>query len=653
MADISFGIAGENADFMRALKESQTAVSEATEAMKSSFEGISTAFESITGALGIFSAALAGGAAFKEAINSTVELTTGANALARQFGISATQASDLRVALDDVHVSTETFQAAGNALTKTLNTNEDAFKQVGIATRTSTGEYRNQLDILLDAADKLAKLKEGTDRNVEGQRLFGRAWSEVAPVVKLTSEAMREAGEKAAALGLEVGGEQVSAVAKYRAAMNDVSDVMTGIKNVIGQAVMPALTELGEWFGSIGPGVVEGFRIAIAALELPFRLLWLGIQLIWETGKAAFTQLAQYAETFGAVLVKSVTGDFKGAAEAWRAGMVNIQQIGSDYWQKIVDDSVSAQEKIVNSFATAIVGPKVTPTKAGAGGATDPDGTENRKKLIEQLADYAQDLDTRVTQQHAASIAAITALDEKIANDREREMARQIQLTRDQIRLNDQEAASRLKGISTGLTESERFLQGQQVAAQRFQQQWGGAFRTFQNAFSSAVTNMLRGGQSFGEAMRNVFASIAESALQNAVKNIATMAMQSLAGDAIRSGEIKKDAGAGAAAAYKAVVGIPYVGPILAPIAAGVAYAGILAFESAEGGYDIPGGVNPVVQTHQREMILPEEHADTIRSLSKGGRGGTIHIHGGKSAQFSQDQLADMLKSLGHRFKLV
>jgi hypothetical protein len=187
--------------------------------MKGSFGSISGVFESITGALGIFTAALAGGTVFREAIATTVELTTGAMALGRQFGISATQASDLRVALDDVHVTTETFSAAGNALVKTLNTNEEAFTSVGIATRTSSGEFRNQFDIVLDSTDHLAKLKEVTDRNVEG--------------------------------------------------------VMTALKNVVGQAVMPALTEMGNWFGSIGPGLVEAFRVAVAGVVTAFRLLGL------------------------------------------------------------------------------------------------------------------------------------------------------------------------------------------------------------------------------------------------------------------------------------------------------------------------------------------------------------------------------------------
>jgi len=92
-----------------------------------------------------------------------------------------------------------------------------------------------------------------------------------------------------------------------------------------------------------------------------------------------------------------------------------------------------------------------------------------------------------------------------------------------------------------------------------------------------------------------------------------------------------------AAGAYSAIAGIPYVGPILAPIAAGVALAGVFAFAksifSAEGGFDIPKGVNPIVQTHANEMILPSKHADTIRTLGdmfQGGQGmpmgGSIHV---------------------------
>jgi hypothetical protein len=47
-----------------------------------------------------------------------------------------------------------------------------------------------------------------------------------------------------------------------------------------------------------------------------------------------------------------------------------------------------------------------------------------------------------------------------------------------------------------------------------------------------------------------------------------------------------------------------------------------IAEASAERGYDIPEGVNPVVQTHAKEMILPRAQADVIRDMAKNGGGG-------------------------------
>ena len=79
------------------------------------------------------------------------------------------------------------------------------------------------------------------------------------------------------------------------------------------------------------------------------------------------------------------------------------------------------------------------------------------------------------------------------------------------------------------------------------------------------------------------------------------------------------------AGAYKAIAGIPYVGPVLAPIAAGVAFAGVSKLAknvmSAQKGYDVPKGLNPMTQLHEQEMVLPAQYANAIRNMTKGGAG--------------------------------
>jgi len=94
-----------------------------------------------------------------------------------------------------------------------------------------------------------------------------------------------------------------------------------------------------------------------------------------------------------------------------------------------------------------------------------------------------------------------------------------------------------------------------------------------------------------------------------------------------------------ATSAYKAMAGIPFIGPALGAAAAASAVAFGLAqvssinsqqfTPSAEGGFDIPAGVNPVTQLHEKEMVLPKAQAEVIRNLAsgKGGAGDRVVVH--------------------------
>jgi len=87
-----------------------------------------------------------------------------------------------------------------------------------------------------------------------------------------------------------------------------------------------------------------------------------------------------------------------------------------------------------------------------------------------------------------------------------------------------------------------------------------------------------------------------------------------------------------AASAYNATVGIPYVGPVLAPIAAGAAFLAVGAYgaavASAAGGWDYVDR-DQMAMVHKREMILPADLADRVRGITDPGMaagGGAIAL---------------------------
>lgn len=163
-------------------------------------------------------------------------------------------------------------------------------------------------------------------------------------------------------------------------------------------------------------------------------------------------------------------------------------------------------------------------------------------------------------------------------------------------------------------------------------QQWHTYINGVVSSFGSGITGMIEGTMTFqqamvkvGESILDVFVTAAEKMAEQWVVNLlVAQTQQAVTGVA----QVTSNAAVAASAAFASTAAIPIVGPELAPEAALAAFSGAIAWAplaSAAGGYDIPSGINPVVQTHEEEMILPATLANPLRTLlgSLGGGGKT------------------------------
>ena len=221
-----------------------------------------------------------------------------------------------------------------------------------------------------------------------------------------------------------------------------------------------------------------------------------------------------------------------------------------------------------------------------------------------------------------------------------------------------------------------------------------------QQQMSQAFTAMLTRAQSFRQAMGGLFSSIRQTFVQemvskplaalvgrfakegamwlaNGTRQIAAQTATSAAVTGIKKVETTENVGMNAiqaaAEAFKAMAGIPYVGPILAVGAAAAAMAAVYGLmsgmggggsststtttriPSAAGGWDIPAGINPLTQLHENEMVLPAEHAQTIREMAgqQGGSDSTIIINSTGGDFIHKNDLAKLLKQMKRDFKFV
>lgn len=179
---------------------------------------------------------------------------------------------------------------------------------------------------------------------------------------------------------------------------------------------------------------------------------------------------------------------------------------------------------------------------------------------------------------------------------------------------------------------SRAFGTEQQKSIDQQSQSWLRFSNNIANTMTQSFMGMVRGTKTFSQSMVQMFDGMAEKVIGSLVRIGVQQAVQAATGIAAQrtaqQQSVLIDAKKAASGAYSALVGIPYIGPFIAPVAAGVAFAAVEAF-SASGGMDIPSGLSPVTQLHPREMVLPEHLADPMRNMlaSGGGGKGDLHMH--------------------------
>ena len=271
----------------------------------------------------------------RRAIVATSEMTEAQRKLAERLAISGAEASVLDVALGDIYSSTEEYAQASQFLTRQLRSNEERLNELGLKTRDANGNLRNQRDMMLDSVAILNQYKQGTDRNTASTEFFGRSASQMQNLLKLNNEVLDKARAKTEELGLAMTVQGKVANDEYKAAMNDLGDVGTAVTKVIGEALMPIVTNFANWMASTGKATVEGFAQAFRVLATIIHGLSAAFRTVMEIAAGAVRVITVGLLTLVEAQQKAFRFDFSGAKDAVKRGGEQIVDIMGDTKKRI------------------------------------------------------------------------------------------------------------------------------------------------------------------------------------------------------------------------------------------------------------------------------------------------------------------------------
>jgi len=591
-------------------------------------------------------------------VKGAVDAADNLRDMSQQTGIAIEELNGLGFAAGQAGGSLETMVSAAGKLNKSV---EDAakggketgaaFKALGIDVLDAQGNLKKADVVMAEVADQFAKYEDGPEKAALAMVLFSKAGADMIPLLNDGGDALRENTEYAKKYS-----GMTTELADMSDEFNDIMGKLTVQQNsfasVLAEAVLPALNVVAAEI----LGATEETKKFTLASEI--------IRTVLETFLVVGSEVAY---TF------KMVGDEIGGTAAQLAALATLDFQGfkligdamaRDQAQALVDHEIFIKKILDRAPKITADGAPVSKDKPPAprlpsaknptkkeGKSEAEKGLEEGAKLVARLKEQAEayglvgaallsyQLQTsKMTEdQKIAALAHQTTIDSLKAEDAaEKKSADNLKkFVEESKRLTDQNTAN-VEQIRMGLlTEVQAEDEAHAYRLEQLQLFHDTKLENVMLANSlieeetarheavKAEMRMQADQQALG--MAGDSASQLYSLMQQAgMEQTALGKALFIANKAIAVAEIIMNTEIGAA---KALALGPIVGPPLAFAirAMGYASAGLtagMAIASAEGGFDIPAGENPMTQLHEKEMVLPRAQADVIRGLASNGGGG-------------------------------
>ena len=528
--------------------------------------------------------------------------------------------------------------------------------------------------------------------------------------------------------GAVVGDENVAAWQAFDDSGDKADLTLKAMKITIGNALLPALTDLGNWFSSSGPAAVTVIKGAFGGLVATFHFVTTGVTVLWATISAMVVTVAEPIRALGEAIGRALGGDWKGAAQALAVVGPTISGAWGQAMDMMTAKAQNTRDRIWALFSTPP--DAAAPGKGGksAAGLIKPDDDKSDKtskarikaeedafkaavKAAEEyeaqwereynaVAEAARKsakerIAIEMLQAEGARAAAQGYVAEKEAQS-EHEVAigvatqaehltRLAQFNQQRLEIEmaylEQKRQLALQDPDQNPTEFERIEQEKEEIRRRYaaqgaeiqraqvqesRQVWKSLTDSMASGFQTVFTDVLKGTISIGQAISGLLKAVVNAVIgmlaQTAAQYLANKLLELIIGKTTAAGQISANAAVAATAAMASVAAIPFYGWAMAPGVGAATYGIAMGYQgalaSAEGGYDIPSGLNPMAQLHEEEMVLPKKFANVIRGMADGGDagstapgGGDVHIYARNDSEMVRvGDMKKLLREMGRNF---
>jgi len=174
--------------------------------------------------------------------------------MSKRTGVGVKALSELAFAAEQSGASLDSVEKGIRGMQRSLLNAEMGSKTATDALSMSPEDQFTKI------ADAIGDVEDPSKRAALAMQLFGRAGSELLPMMSENAEGIANLRKEANELGRTMTAEDAQAAAELTDAMNRVKSVLIGVKNQIGAALAPAMTYLADLVARTSKAVVPLIR---------------------------------------------------------------------------------------------------------------------------------------------------------------------------------------------------------------------------------------------------------------------------------------------------------------------------------------------------------------------------------------------------------
>ena len=149
-----------------------------------------------------------------------------------------------------IDTDAETIKSAMVKITKAMGDSSEQFDALGVSVRDADGNMRSAEDVFYDVIDSLSEMAPGAERDAAAMELMGKSAQELNPLINAGSDALKEYGEEAKAVGYILSKDQVDALGAVDDSYQRLQLTIDGVKKQIAADFAPAAEAAMDLFSS-------------------------------------------------------------------------------------------------------------------------------------------------------------------------------------------------------------------------------------------------------------------------------------------------------------------------------------------------------------------------------------------------------------------